>query len=442
LLRHKNKRKKNICVYPYAGTRTGTCRVPIRSAAYRMRACMDTPTRRTDTRAVPLALRLRRLALLALVSTASASTCRLNLQQITKHTTTFHAANASHLYLGCAPPADARIDSQHPFLPDFINIGAQKGGTTTLAYQLQQLSVSSYPRVCFARHEVHFFDNHRFMTSPITGVDLQEYARTLQGSIPKGCLHATEDRGLSLLGEKSPAYEYVSYTALRICQAMPSTRLFFLLRNPVSRAYSAFHHTTKAVRWMFDNITFDPDGFARLVDVETAIVQGCQSSIVPSGDPRLDVIQSAQFRECCSSVTRQRFGLPSWRGCQYDTNDQWSTMYGHIRWARVRMGIYVWQVRIYLRYHSTRNVLFGLSEDFFADNDAVIRELLTWVVSSKVDEIPPNTSVPCTKAVKLNSQSTGQMLNATAEKLCRFYSPYNVELEQVLGRPTNWPLCV
>ena len=102
------------------------------------------------------------------------------------------------------------------------------------------------------------------MLHQITDVDLQQYAHTLEKLVPRGCLNAT-DRRLSLLGEKSPGYSYVSYAALRMCEALVSPRIFFLLRNPVTRAYSAFHHTRSDVRWMFPNISFDPDGFNRLV---------------------------------------------------------------------------------------------------------------------------------------------------------------------------------
>ena len=347
--------------------------------------------------------------------------------------TTFHATNGSYLYRGCAPPSPARDAYRHLFLPDYIVIGAQKGGTETLSYELGALSLDGR-RLCHARAEVHFFSSHHFMLHQITDVDLQQYAHTLESLVPSGCLNAT-DRRLSLLGEKSPGYSFFSYAALRMCEALVSPRIFFLLRNPVTRAYSAFYHTRSDVRWMFPNISFDPDGFNRFVDVETAIVQGCQASIVPIGDPRLDAIHSAQFRDCCSSITRQRFGLPSWNGCRYDENDKWSTMYGHARWLRVRMGIYVWQVRILLRYHRTSRVLFALSEDFFGNNDLVIKELLTWLMGSTAKASP---SIPHTESTQLNSRTQGQMLHTTEQKLHRFYSPYNFELEQILGRPTNW----
>ena len=163
---------------------------------------------------------------------------------------------------------------------------------------------------------------------------------------------------------------------------------------------------------------------------------------VPAASPRrpattvqrLDAIQSAQFRDCVLLVNHSSevWIAPSWSGCRYDKNDKWSTMYGHARWMRVRMGIYVWQVRILLRYHRTSRVLFALSEDFFGNNDLVIKELLTWLMSSTAKASP---SIPHTESTQLNSRTQGQMLHTTEQKLYRFYSPYNVELEQILGRP-------
>ena len=65
----------------------------------------------------------------------------------------------------------------------------------------------------------------------------------------------------------------------------------------------------------------------------------------------------------------------------------------------------------------------------------VIKELLTWLMSSTAKA---SSSIPHTESTQLNSRTQGQMLHTTEQKLYRFYSPYNVELEQILGRPTNW----
>ena len=46
--------------------------------------------------------------------------------------------------------------------------------------------------------------------------------------------------------------------------------------------------------------------------------------------------------------------------------------------------------------------------------------------------------IPRTESTQLNSRAQGEMLHTTEQKLYHFYSPYNVELEQILGRPTNW----
>ena len=98
---------------------------------------------------------------------------------------------------------------------DYIVIGAQKGGTETLSYELGALSLDGR-RLCHARAEVHFFSSHHFMLHQITDVDLQQYAHTLESLVPPGCLNAT-DRRLSLLGEKSPGYSYVSFAVNTHC---------------------------------------------------------------------------------------------------------------------------------------------------------------------------------------------------------------------------------
>ena len=100
---------------------------------------------RAGSRRFMLALR-RRLLLHVLLLTARGA----------PPSTTFHATNGSYLYRGCAPPSHARDASRHLFLPDYIVIGAQKGGTETLSYELGALSLDGR-RLCHARAEVHFF---------------------------------------------------------------------------------------------------------------------------------------------------------------------------------------------------------------------------------------------------------------------------------------------
>jgi Sulfotransferase domain len=115
-------------------------------------------------------------------------------------------------------------------LPDFLIIGAQKGGTTFLYHLLCQ-----HPYVePAATKEVHFFD-----TNFARGV---EWYRS-RFSPP------TQKEGRKVLtGESSPYYIYHPHAAHRAAQVVPGARLIALLRNPVDRAFSDYNHKAREGR--------------------------------------------------------------------------------------------------------------------------------------------------------------------------------------------------
>lgn len=124
-----------------------------------------------------------------------------------------------------------------PLLPDFLIIGVQKGGTTSLYRYLLQ-----HPQVApAATKEVHFFDLH--------------YERGLdwyQAQFPE--LGARRGDRPVLTGEASPYYVFHPLAAQRIQEVMPTAKLIVLLRNPVDRALSHYFHE---VRWGFETLDLD-----------------------------------------------------------------------------------------------------------------------------------------------------------------------------------------
>ncbi|HIK32301.1 MAG TPA: sulfotransferase domain-containing protein [Oscillatoriales cyanobacterium M59_W2019_021] len=104
---------------------------------------------------------------------------------------------------------------------DFLIIGAQKCGTTSLYHYLTQ-----HPQVVSANQkEVHFFDLNY-------SLGLEWYKRQLgQGDCPN-CLY----------GEASPYYIFHPRVPQRVYQHFPQVKLIVLLRNPVERAISHYYH--------------------------------------------------------------------------------------------------------------------------------------------------------------------------------------------------------
>jgi len=107
-------------------------------------------------------------------------------------------------------------------LPDFLILGAQKAGTTALYAFLRRHPGITGP----SWKEVSYFDRH--------------YARGAswyRGNFP----NLLRTRG-ELVGEASPSYLFHPLGPERVKQLVPDARLVALVRNPVDRALSHYHH--------------------------------------------------------------------------------------------------------------------------------------------------------------------------------------------------------
>jgi hypothetical protein len=114
-------------------------------------------------------------------------------------------------------------------LPDFVIIGAQKGGTSFLYHLL-----THHPLVeSAARKELHFFDN-----SEIFHHGVEWYRRCFPRL-------STEDGQRAITGEATPYYLFDPPVAKRMAQIVPKARLIALLRNPIDRAYSHYQMQVK-----------------------------------------------------------------------------------------------------------------------------------------------------------------------------------------------------
>ena len=137
------------------------------------------------------------------------------------------AASSAHCsYSGTRPSrVDASADgsARGPrHAPDFLVIGAQRCGTTLIHRLLERHPETYVPK---HRKEIHFFDDH---------YDLGE--NWYRGFFP------VDRAGLTALGEVSPSYLAHPMVPQRIYEFDPDMHLIVLLRNPIDRLWSAYHH--------------------------------------------------------------------------------------------------------------------------------------------------------------------------------------------------------
>lgn len=141
-----------------------------------------------------------------------------------------------------------RVSSRARALPDFVVIGAQKSGTTSLYRYL-----AAHPSVIRASvKEVHYFDvNHR------RGVDW--YRSNFPSRRRLERLGGRQGRR-AVTGEATPYYLFHPLVPQRMHQLLPDAKLIVLLRDPVERAISQHNHEVQD--------GFETLPFAEAIEVE------------------------------------------------------------------------------------------------------------------------------------------------------------------------------
>ncbi len=125
--------------------------------------------------------------------------------------------------------------STNPFrmLPDFLVIGAQKGGTTSLYNYLIE-----HPGIVPAyTKEVHFFDKNFYK-------GLAWYRANFPTYLEKYYLERFHKQKC-LTGEATPYYLFHPHAPYRVAKILPKAKFIVLLRNPIDRAYSQYAHQAR-----------------------------------------------------------------------------------------------------------------------------------------------------------------------------------------------------
>jgi len=259
-------------------------------------------------------------------------------------------------------------------LPDFLIIGTQRGGTTSLYHYLQtQPCIGSA-----STKEVHFFDR-RFTRSLAwyqghfpTRIE-KYYARCLYGQT-------------FLTGEATPCYLFYPHAPSRVAKILPHVKLIVLLRNPVDRAYSQYYH---AVDHGFETVSFE----------EAIEREGERASREQEKIQRDEYYYSIEFMER-SYLTR---------------------------------GIYVDQLQAWMRLFLREQFLILKSEEFYADPTTTLRQVLAFLnVPSAELQVKEKEFQP------YNNYTYTRMNPVLRKRLIAYYEPYNARLYDYLGVNFGW----
>jgi hypothetical protein len=255
-------------------------------------------------------------------------------------------------------------------LPDFLIVGEAKAGTTTL-YDL----LSRHPQVApAAMKEVHFFDL-RFSR----GVEWYRAQFPLSYRVRGGY----EGPGARLCtGEASPYYMLHPHAPRRIKALLPHVRLIVLVRNPIERAYSHYHHETRAGR---ESLSFE-----EAIDREPERLAGERERMLAD-----EHYSSAPYR----------------------------------RNSYLRRGQYADQIDALHALFDPRQVLVVCSEELFKSPHKAYGEVISFLGLPAVNK---------TAIRRQNSGSYAPMSAATRSRLVAYFEPHNQRLYQLLDRDLRW----
>lgn len=209
--------------------------------------------------------------------------------------------------------------------PDFIIVGAQKCGTTSLYNYLIR-----HPDIFPAKtKEIHYFD-FNFSKGK------RWYRRNF---IPlwKKIIFLIIGRKV-ITGEASPYYMFHPYAIKRIYEYDKNIKIIVLLRDPVFRAWSSYNHQKRKGR---EGLEFE----AALCEENKRI-----------GGEFLKIIKNENYN---SSIYQ--------------------------RYSYLKRGEYAWQIENIFKYFNKKNVLILQSEKLFTDTQETVNGVFNFLNLKKIE---------------------------------------------------------
>ncbi len=255
-------------------------------------------------------------------------------------------------------------------LPGLVIVGAQKAGTTSLFGYLE-----GHPQcVPSVTKEIHYFDKN---------YGRGEYWYRMHFPPASKFPACTGPPLLSF--ESSPYYMCEPRVPARMRELLPEAKLIFLLRNPVTRAYSHYQHSVLRRR--------EPLSFEDALEAEQDRLAGEEGKML--ADPAY------------SSFPHQHFSY-------------------------LLRGVYVDQLQRWQEHYSASQMLVIEAERMFKQPADVFAEVLEFL------ELEPWQ--PATFKNLNSGRYQEPMQPATRAKLEAYFAPHNRRLCEFLGWRTSWDM--
>ncbi|QDU40417.1 Sulfotransferase domain protein [Maioricimonas rarisocia] len=187
-----------------------------------------------------------------------------------------------------------RLSSDQRPLPDFLIIGGQKCGTSSLYRYL-----ISHPQIePSLTKEVHYFDLHYGKGEAWYSAHFPRCDRADERGLERGFL----------TGESSPYYLMDPRVPKRVADLIPDVKLIVLLRNPIDRAFSHYHSQVRRGR---EKLSFED-----AIDTEPERLAGEEERLL--ADPS------------CTSSAHRHFSYTA-KGIYIDQIERWLEVFDRER---------------------------------------------------------------------------------------------------------------
>ena len=259
-------------------------------------------------------------------------------------------------------------------LPDFLVIGAMKCGTTSLFHYLQQHPGISEPSI----KEIHFLNNPKFYRFGESWYRSNFPTQQAMDELSSQLGYK------AVTGEATPAM-ISNFYAINAHKHLPHARLVVVLRNPVDRAYSHYHHMRR-------NIFGDPLSF-------------------------WDALQAEGKRTAADLKLNEE--QPEKAGSM------------HKRYTYAKRGMYIEQIEYWLKFFPREQLKVFHFDDLVTRPGEVCNAVCDFL------ELP-NYEFD-TREMRNTGHYTEPMEERCREYLTQQFRPYNRRLFEFLGEDWGWP---
>ncbi len=263
-----------------------------------------------------------------------------------------------------------KITARLRILPDFLIIGAGKCGTTSLYDYLVQHPCIYHP----LWKEVHYFDTHY-------KYGINWYRSHFPTIFQKFCVIKLKGNNF-ITGEASPYYLFHPLAAERVANIIPKVKLIIILRNPIERAYSQYHHEVRNNN--------EPLSFEEAIKNEEKRLEGKKEKILKE---------------------------KNYNSINFPT------------YSYLLRGIYIDQIHEWIKYFPRHQFLILRTEDFDKDAQSVVNKVFQFLGLSSYNK---------KNFVRHNVGKYSQINSQTREFLKDYFKPYNEQLNKFIGNNFGW----